>query len=87
MASASRNTENLRGAEALVSVDRFSNSEGAEGSDILAVALQLVGQELLIYHLRHHGTSKLDQQNCHMTQRPRHLLAPITDSVSTVRGW
>ena len=33
-ASASRNTENLRGIEPVVSVDRFSNSEGAEGSDI-----------------------------------------------------
>jgi hypothetical protein len=33
----------LRGVEAVVSVDRFSNSEGAEGSDILAVALRLVG--------------------------------------------
>src|SRR5215467_16216627 len=33
-ASASCNTENLRGVEAVVSVDRFSNSEGAEGSDI-----------------------------------------------------
>ena len=33
-ASASRNTENLRGVEAVVGVDRFSNSEGAEGSDI-----------------------------------------------------
>jgi hypothetical protein len=42
-ASASRNTENLRGVEAVVSVDRFSNSEGAEGSDILTVALWLVG--------------------------------------------
>jgi hypothetical protein len=34
-ASASRNTENLRSVEAVVSVDRFSNSEGAEESDIL----------------------------------------------------
>jgi len=42
-ASASRNTENLRGVEAGVSVDRFANSEGAEGSDILTVALRLVG--------------------------------------------
>src|SRR6516164_136999 len=42
-ASASRNTENLRGVEAVVSVDRFPNSEGAEGSDILTVALWLVG--------------------------------------------
>jgi hypothetical protein len=42
-ASASRNTENLRGVETVVSVDRFSNSEGAEGSDILTVALRLVG--------------------------------------------
>src|SRR5262249_40107665 len=42
-ASASRNAENLRGVEAVVFVDRFSNSEGAEGSDILTVALRLVG--------------------------------------------
>jgi hypothetical protein len=42
-ASESRNTENLRGVEAAVSVDRFSNSEGAEGSDISTVALWLVG--------------------------------------------
>jgi hypothetical protein len=42
-AIASRNTENLRGVEAIVSVDRFSNSEGAEGSDILTVAPWLVG--------------------------------------------
>ena len=28
-ATASRNTENLRGVEAVVSIDRFSNSEGA----------------------------------------------------------
>jgi hypothetical protein len=42
-ASASRNTENLRGVEAVVSVDRFSKSEGAEGSDFLTVALRLVG--------------------------------------------
>ena len=41
-ASASRNTENLRGVEAVVSVDRF-RSEGAEGSDILTVALRLGG--------------------------------------------
>src|SRR4029077_4880704 len=41
-ASASRITENLRGVEAVVSVDRFSNSEGAEGSGILTVALRLV---------------------------------------------
>src|SRR6516165_3847144 len=34
-------TENLGGVEAVVSVDRFSNSEGAEGSDILTVALRL----------------------------------------------
>jgi hypothetical protein len=33
-ASASRDTENLRGVEPVDSVDRFSNSEGAEGSDI-----------------------------------------------------
>jgi hypothetical protein len=42
-ADASRNTENLSGIEAVVSVDRFSSSEGAEGSDILTVALRLVG--------------------------------------------
>jgi hypothetical protein len=42
-AVASRNTENLSGLEAVVSVDRFSNSEEAEGSDILTVALRLVG--------------------------------------------
>jgi hypothetical protein len=42
-ASASRHTENFRGVEAVVSVDRFSNSEGAEGSDIFTVALRLVG--------------------------------------------
>ena len=41
-ASASRNTENLRSVEA-VSVDGFSKSEGAEGSDILTVTLRLVG--------------------------------------------
>src|SRR6476646_10734984 len=41
-ASASRNTENLRAVEAVISVERFSNSEGAEGSDILTVALRLV---------------------------------------------
>jgi hypothetical protein len=34
-ASASRNTENLRGIVAAVSVERFFNPEGAEGSDIL----------------------------------------------------
>jgi len=34
-ATVSRDTENLRDLEAVVSVDRFSNSEGAEGSDIL----------------------------------------------------
>jgi hypothetical protein len=38
-----RNTENLRGVEAVVSIDRFSSSEGAEGSDILTVTLRLVG--------------------------------------------
>ena len=42
-ASASRNTENLRGVETVVSVDRFSNSERTEGSDILTIALRLVG--------------------------------------------
>src|SRR6516165_7869265 len=42
-ASASRNNENLRGVEAVASVDRFFNSEGAEGSDILTVALRLAG--------------------------------------------
>jgi hypothetical protein len=42
-ASASRNTENLRGVEAVVSVDRFSNSGEAEGSDIFTVALRLAG--------------------------------------------
>jgi hypothetical protein len=47
-ASASRNTENLRGVEAVVSVDRFSNSEGAEGSDILTVALRLAGSGAMI---------------------------------------
>jgi hypothetical protein len=41
-ASAS-NTENLRGIEAVVSVDRVSSSEGAEGPDILTAALWLVG--------------------------------------------
>ena len=41
-ASAS-NTENLRGIEAVVSVDRVSSSEGAEGPDILTTALWLVG--------------------------------------------
>jgi hypothetical protein len=42
-ASASRNIENLRGIEAVVSVDRVSSSEGAEGPDILTAALRLVG--------------------------------------------
>ncbi len=46
-ASASRTTENLRGAEAVVPVDRFSNSGGAEGSDILTVALRLVGSPMI----------------------------------------
>jgi len=34
-ATASRDTENLRGLEAVISVERSSNSEGAEGLDIL----------------------------------------------------
>jgi hypothetical protein len=42
-AIASRNTENLRGVDAVVSVDRFFNFVGAEGSGILTVALRLVG--------------------------------------------
>jgi hypothetical protein len=42
-ATASRNTENLRGVEAVVSVDRLSSSEGAEGSEISTVTLRLIG--------------------------------------------
>jgi hypothetical protein len=42
-ASASRNTENLRGIEAVVSVDRVSSSEGAKGPEILTAALGLLG--------------------------------------------
>src|SRR5215471_18926977 len=34
-ATAGRDTENLRGLEAAISVERSSNSEGAEGSDII----------------------------------------------------
>jgi hypothetical protein len=34
----------LSGVETLVSVGRFSNSEGAEGSDISTAGLWLVGQ-------------------------------------------
>ena len=36
-------SENLSGVEAVVSVDRFPSFEGAEGSDILTVALRLLG--------------------------------------------
>jgi hypothetical protein len=36
----------LRGVETVASVDRFSKSEGAEGSDILTVALRLVGSRV-----------------------------------------
>jgi len=85
-ASASRIAENLRGAEAAVSIDRFSNPEGAEGSDILTVALRLVGSGTDDTPPSAPRNAKPCRQNCHKTQRPRHFLAPMTDSVSTMRS-
>src|SRR5262249_28055524 len=47
-ATASRDTENLRGLEAAISVERSSNSEGAEGSDIIELMVSVIPKSIAL---------------------------------------